>query len=288
MRTRGGVSTGPFTDQVAYWNDEAGPRWVRLHERLDRAFAALTQMLVQCAAPQLGEIVLDIGCGCGSTVLHVARRVGPAGRVVGADVSKPMLAVAEQRAAAQGTNNERFVLADAASYDFEAGAFDLAVSQFGVMFFDDPTTAFANIRRSLRAGARLHFACWRSLDESDFFCVPLAAAKPHLPPQPKPDPLAPGPLAFADADRVRRILTAAGFADVTIDAFDAPLPLGAHAEALDMLMQVGPLTRLLAGVDVAMRDAVAAALDATLRGHEASGAVTLGAGIWLVGARVPG
>lgn len=279
------TGTGRTTDQVAYWNDEAGPRWVRMQERLDGAFAPLTEELLRRAAAQRGEIVLDIGCGCGSTVLQLASRVGPSGRVVGADVSQPMLSVAERRAGAQGIDNARLVLADVSTYDFTESSFDLAVSQFGVMFFDDPTKAFRNVRRALRPGARMLFMCWRSLSDSEFFSVPLAAAQTKLPPIPPPDATAPGPLAFADADRVRHILTDAAFTDVTIDAFDALLPIGRRADATDMLMQVGPLTRLLVNAGTDIRDAVAAALDGALRDHESSGAVALRGGVWLVGAR---
>ena len=197
--TDGTSSTAaPNADQVAYWNGDAGDKWARLQARLDGLFVPISAAAVAAAAPCQGEHALDIGCGCGATVLALAEGVGPLGRVTGVDISAPMLAVAEHRIAASALTQAAVLKADAATEPFAPGSFDLAFSRFGVMFFDAPVEAFINIHRALKPGGRLVFACWRPFKTNPWFSVPYRAAVPHLPEQERPEPEAPGPFAFAD------------------------------------------------------------------------------------------
>jgi SAM-dependent methyltransferase len=272
----------PNLEEIAYWNEEAGSRWVALQERIDRAFAPFSAAALASAAPKSGEAVLDIGCGCGATVLDLAGAVGSSGAVLGIDISRTMLAHAEQRTKAHSLPAARFIVADASTHAFDENSIDLAFSRFGVMFFDDPIAALANVRRSLRPNGRFVFVCWRDLAANPWFHVPVEAVRPHVPRQPKLDPEAPGPLAFADPDRLRGILQQAGFGDVNIDALDAKLLFGSRASATELLSQVGPATRLLAGADERARAHAVRALDEALSAHEADGDVTLGAGVWIV------
>ena len=271
-------------EQIAYWNDE-GPTWVGLQMRLDRAFAPLTAALLERAAPEPGESVLDVGCGCGTALLAIARRLVPHGDVIGVDVSKPMIATAEHRAGLHDVTNARFLLADASTHDFDPGAFDLVFSQFGVMFFADPAKAFGNLRRSMRPKARLQFMCWRGPADNEQFSVQIAIAKALFAPFSTPDPAAPGPMALADPDRIRDILAKADFSGVEVDPFDASLPFGSRADATDTLMRIGVLGRLLAEHDGAFRGPTATALDAALRAYETSEEIALRAGVWLVRGR---
>ncbi len=273
-------------EEAAYWNESAGPRWASLYERVDTAFAPITAALLERARPQAGEAALDVGCGCGATVFALAERLGPRGRVTGVDISKPMLALAAGRSGDHQRSNVDFVCADASTYVFDEDAFDVAVSRFGVMFFDEPVQAFANIRRSLRPDGRLTFACWRRLADNPWFHLPLDAVKPHVPAQPKRDPDAPGPFAFANADRVREILTDARFVDVELEAFDTALPLGSCAAAVDFVTQIGPVSRLVdAAATAREREAVASAIAVAFREHDSPAGVSLGAGVWIVRAR---
>jgi SAM-dependent methyltransferase len=274
-----------LSDEIAYWNNEAGSHWALFQERMDRALAPLGARALQSAAAGPGDAVLDIGCGCGASSLALAGAIGETGSLVGVDVSRPMLAVAEKRARAAGLGNVRFVLADATSEPFDDEVFDLAFSRFGVMFFDDPLRAFANVRRALRPDGRLVFVCWRDIAANPWFAVPAGAVRPYVPPQPAPDPEAPGPLAFADPTRVRGILERAGFEAVQFEAFEAMASLGSHSSALEVLSQIGPAARLLDGVDGRARADALLALSATLREHERAGDVALEGGVWIVSAR---
>ena len=275
-------------EEIAFWNDAAGARWSTFHERIDRAFAALGTAGLAAAGARPDDSVLDIGCGCGASSLSLGEAVGATGSVIGVDVSRPMLAIAKGRATALGLSNVRFSLADASTENFAAHRFALAFSRFGVMFFEDPVAAFVNVRRALAPRGKLVFVCWRELAANPWFSVPAEAVRPLLPVQPKPDPEAPGPLAFADPARVRGFLEQAGFDDVRFDSFDALLPLGTRACASELLSEIGPAARLLEGADERVRTAARLALDDALRAHEADGNVALRGGIWIVRARASG
>ena len=143
--------------QTEFWNSAATRAWADQYERMDGAVAALTKELLDLAAPQSNERVLDIGCGAGTTVLELASRVGVGGHVLGADVSEPSVARAQQRIAAAGLRHAEAIVADVSAHPFTPNSFDLAFSRFGVMFFGDPVAAFANIRASLKPEGRLAF-----------------------------------------------------------------------------------------------------------------------------------
>ncbi|MCW6509600.1 class I SAM-dependent methyltransferase [Lichenifustis flavocetrariae] len=279
-------SAGPAnTDQIAYWNSVAGERWALLQARIDAVFAPLTGAALAFAAPKSEERVVDIGCGAGATVLGLAQAVGGSGHVLGVDVSKPMLTVAERRVAAETLPQATLLLADASTHTFAPRTFDLVFSRFGVMFFADPVAAFANIRTGLVDGGRLAFACWQPLKANPWFEVPVAALRPLLPPAPPADPLEPGPFAFADADRVRGILDAAGFEDIRIEPHHTRMNLGSPTAALDFLTQVGPASRALGDAEPENRPALIDAVRSALASHDGPDGIVLGGAIWLVSAR---
>ena len=233
--------------QVQYWNSAAGDKWVRHQQLIDQQLEVVTDLLLQAAAPQAGETVLDVGCGTGATLLRLARAVGKEGHVLGCDVSAPMLALARQRIVGAGLLDVDLLQADAQSHEFAENAFDLLVSRFGVMFFADPTAAFANLHRPLRRGGRLAFVCWGPLVDNPFFLLPIKIATRHLGPIEPTPPRAPGPLAFSDTDYVRDILTSAGWSDVRIDERQPPLlGMATAEEQAAFSIEMGPVSRLIA------------------------------------------
>ena len=248
------VDAGPNAEQATYWSEASGPKWVAYQERIDAQIAPLGLAAIERAAPRPGERCLDVGCGCGQTTLQLAERVAPEGSVLGVDLSVPMLARAEERAREAGLP-ARFARADAQTHDFSSEGFDLVFSRFGVMFFSDPVAAFANLRGALAGSGRLAFACWRPPVDNDWVVVPLAAARKHLEVPAPTDPFAPGPFSLADPDRIRRVLADAGWSGIEIDAHSQELEIAGGAsqdEALDFLMQIGPMARLLAEAEPAV------------------------------------
>ena len=188
-------------------------------------------------ALQAGERVLDVGCGGGGTCIAGAEAVGPDGNVVGVDVSIALIELARRRAAEAGTANVSFLVADAQSDHIEGGPFDVAASQFGVMFFDEPVTAFTNIRAHLRSGGRLAFVCWQSLEHNPWHVSTALRSfvPPTTPPAAGKSPV--GPFVFGDAAHARAILDASGFADIGHDAYEITVDGPASAVADDWQLE---------------------------------------------------
>lgn len=259
-----------------------GHAWVTQQAVISDVFTSVTSVSLAAAAAQQGEYVIDIGCGTGDTLLALARSVGPSGSVLGVDVSVPMLDFAKHRASKAGLTNISFALADATTHAFEPSRANLAYSRFGVMFFDDPIKAFANIRDGMKAGGRLVFVCFRTMPESPWFRVPIEAARPHLPPQAPADPSAPGMFSLAREERLRGILHDSGFREIALNSTDVPIDGKDTARSLAFITQAGPLPALLGSASDQQReraiDAVRDALYANL-GPDGRG---LHVGLWLV------
>lgn len=268
--------------QREYWNSPVGDEWARQADRTDTMFTALTQAGLSALNLQPGERVLDIGCGAGKTALTAAQQVGPNGHVVGVDISQPLLALARQRAEAIGANID-FIEADAGAADIPGAPFDVAFSRFGVMFFDDPPAAFANIRKSLRPGGRFVFICWRPFTENEWTHASLDALTPMLSaPLPPPDTNLPGPLSLSDSAKIRSILDASGWRDVSIEGWEGALILGADPnDAASYLLKIGPSARAIKEHGL---DAVAAErlIVKRLAQAQTSAGVSLGAACWIV------
>lgn len=274
--------------QREFWNSPATRAWTDHHERMDRALACFTQRILEFAAPQPGESVLDIGCGSGTTVIELAARVGPNGHVLGADISQNSVARACQRIAAAGLPHAEAVLADVAVHRFAPRAFDLVFSRLGAMFFGDPTAALANVRRAVQPGGRLAFGVFRAAQENPWPNGPLEAVRHLLPSIPALGPEDPGPFSWADPARVRRILEGAGFGEVSLTSLDPVIrlaPPGGVSEAADFMMLFGPLTRVLPALSAEQRDAVRAALEGFFQVYDGPQGVRLPAANWVVQAR---
>ena len=272
-------------EQRARWNGIDGEYWASHQDRLDRTLAPVTGPLLAFAAPRAGSTVMDVGCGCGATTLELARAVGPSGRVVGLDVSAPMLALAAERLRAFA--NTTCMLGDAAELPLRDLGADLIVSRFGVMFFGDPVAAFANLRTGLAAGGHLRFACWRPIKENPWLQIPLHAVYEHAPRLPKPEPEEPGPFAFGDPARVTRILTAAGFTAPSFTPLDIQIDISAGGTLEDAVIQssaMGPAKRALADQPDEVRAAALESIRRALTPHASAAGVKLPGAVWLVAA----
>lgn len=280
-------------EQIESWNGAVGERWLTYNDWLDQRTAAYGRAALAAAAARPGESVLDVGCGAGATAIELARAVAPGGSVIGVDVSEPLLGRARERSAGLDLPLE-FRLGDASRPLFPAQRFDLLFSRFGVMFFDDPAGAFAQLRRTLRPGGRIAFACWQAPELNDWYTLPLRAIADVLPQAPV-DPLAPGPFALADRDRLRGLLQGAGFQDVAIEPFQAPFYVGLGdsveamaADAMEQVFRVGPVARLLQGQDEAVRERAQDAIRQALAGLADDQGIQVGGATWVVTARAAG
>lgn len=230
-------------EQKQFWETVA-EKWVTQQGELDLLMAPVLDEVMARAKLTAGERVLDIGCGTGAISMQAADAVGPAGHVLGVDISEPMLERARTLTSAHP--NIRFKTADAAHHTFEPARFDAIVSRFGVMFFADSVAAFSNMRRAMKPGARLSMASWSYLDKNPWFQVPMYAAKAQLGAPPRLDPDEPGPLAFRDIKRVCGILAAAGFEKCQGEEVLLYLtPPGDVTQAARIASHVGPASRTM-------------------------------------------
>jgi SAM-dependent methyltransferase len=274
------------TDQAERWNSgEDLVHWTTNQARYDRMNEPFAALILAAAALRPGREVLDVGCGCGGTTLAAARLVAP-GQATGIDISGPMLARARASAGAAGVGNAVFQQGDAQVRPFEPGRFDAVISRFGMMFFADPIAACANIRSATRPAGRLVFACWQPLAANEWLLVPGAALAEHVPP---PAGLGssdgPGMFAFADPDRVRQILAAAGWQDIEIASERTSILVGGGGSVDDAIefMRTGSMGRtMLAGADAGTVDRAVASVRAAFAPHADADGVHLGAAVWLV------
>lgn len=279
-------------DQVEYWNGPVGERWVKHQDDFDRAIGAFGAAALARLPLTPGARVLDVGCGGGTSTLDVIARVAPGGSVVGVDISRPLLARAAERLpkrAAELRVALELVIADAATYR-PGTPFDALFSRFGVMFFDQPPRAFGNLRAALVPGARLAFVCWQALADNPWCAVPLSAARRVLPaPTAAADPRAPGPFAFAERSYVEDILTQAGFVEVVLEPFEAPVVLSTTGlgPAVEQALRLGPTGRAVADQPAEVVAKVRNELANTLAPRLEGDTVRLPGHAWLVTARAP-
>src|SRR5690349_11612920 len=256
------------------WSGAGG--WVHLQATLDAMFARVEDLLVDQVDPGAAA-VLDVGCGTGATTLAIARKLGPHARCVGVDISEQMIALARQRAADAPVE---FVVADAGSHRFDSGAFDVIASRFGVMFFEQPERAFANLRTATRGGGTLRAVVWRRAEETPFMTAAEQAVGGMLALPPRSTD-GPGQFAFADRARVRHILDDASWSEAAVEPVD--LPCAFPAADLDAYVgTMGPVGRALTEHDEATRarvvEHVRPAFDRFRHGDE----VRFTAACWLV------
>jgi SAM-dependent methyltransferase len=276
----------PNAEQKEFWARE-GEEWVRQAARYDSMNAKFGEAMLDAAALQPNENVLDVGCGNGASSLEAARRVQPDGSVLGVDLSAPMLELARHRAVEAGLANVEFVEHDAQVHVFAQGSFDVVISRFGVMFFENPEAAFANLARAVRPGGRLAMVVWEDILKSEWIVIPGAAAAEHVGFPDFGPPGAPGPFALADRERVEKVLLGAGFSDVSLEAITRPMRVADDVDDFQAFITSLELVRdgMFAGKpENQVAAAIAAARDAVAPYAGPEGVVMNGTA-WLITAR---
>jgi SAM-dependent methyltransferase len=275
--------TSVNANQIAEWNAASGEKWVRHQVRMDALYAEYEKRVIVAAELRPGEAVIDIGTGCGAVALEAGRAVGSGGTVLGVDISAPMLARAETRARDEALPHVRFELVDVQTGALGQSKYDVAVSRFGVMFFDDPVAAFENIRGALRSTGRLAFACWQTTTQNPWVMLVSATLSGLLELPSMDSSEAPGPFAFADPARVRGVLKTSGFSSVEVAPLRVPLWLGQTAEeAAQQLVLLGPASRALSKADESVKQRAADLVREAMVSHVTAHGVVLDSNAWLV------
>lgn len=271
------MSDLPNSEQADFWSDGGGLDWITFDTQLDELFSGVNAALLKTAAPKSTDTVLDIGCGTGATTRDFAAQTSHAH---GIDISTTMLAHAQSSA----PQNTTFTNADAQTEPLSAAQYDHLVSRFGVMFFENPTAAFTNLRKALKPNGTLIMACWAPFKQNPWFTIPRFIATDLLGFPPSHDPYAPGPFAFADTDHTLNILTAAGFQNAAVQTHDIPLSLkGNAAHAANLSAYIGPADSVIRAQGGTAQDKtkIIKATEQKLREYESDSAVTVPAKIHL-------
>jgi SAM-dependent methyltransferase len=264
------------------WAEDKGRFWAEHADHFSRQLAAFLPPILEGAALQPGERVLDVGSGGGDVSIAAGRAVGPSGAVVGVDLSADEVAVAQRRVADAGLDNVTFQVGDAGAVQVDPAA-DVLVSRFGVMFFPDPVATFAHLRSQLAPGGRVSFVAWTRFEDNTWLTIPSQAIASVVEPAPTPGGDQPGPFAFGDAARVRQVLGDAGFADIRLDEVTADVDYGSDLDATVAFIRQMDHTR--ATIDhhpEAVQDEAMSAVRAALEAHVGPDGIRLPGHVWLV------
>ena len=277
---------------TAFWNDVLVAKFERFRNIMMTGLSYHSAIPLAKLRLAPGSRALDVGCGWGDTAIELARKVGPAGSVVGLDCCDAFLEKGRQDAATERLTNVRFVAADVQSYPFER-EFDFCFSRFGMMFFASPVVAMRNVRSALKPGATLMFITWRALADNPFLGMPKAVVSRFLPP-PGDDAqtCGPGPFSMADPDVVSAQLKAAGFVDYSFERIDGPVMIGRDVDqAVEFQLALGPageIVREAGALAEARRGDIVDALKTELSRHARPDGVWMDSSSWTICARNPG
>jgi len=272
------------TEQLRAWDGDEGAYWAARADYFDRSALPYHRRLLASAVLADHDRVLDIGCGTGQTTL-LAARAATSGSALGVDLSSHMLTYARRRAADERIDNVSFEQADAQVHPFESAAFDVAISNTGATFFGDLVVGFKNVGRALRPGGRIALLTWQSPPNNEWireFGRALSGGRDA----PAPPPDAPSPFALSDPDRVRGVLSNAGFVDVELDGAREGMWFGTDADDAGEFV-LGLLGWMLEDLDDDGRARAIDALRSTMAAHETATGVIFDSAIWVIRAKRP-
>ena len=239
-------------EQFEFWNEDIGKKWLEEDDSMNERLSILTKELFLRSNINRNDKILDIGCGGGQTSFEASEMVGANGYVIGADISKILLDLAKKKYA--NTKNLEFKYCDVQNYEFRENSFNRVISRFGVMFFENPIEAFKNIYNSIQEGGSLNFVCWTNVMENEFFTDPTNIIIKHINKEFPEITRAPDPLAFSEADYVKKILVSSKFKNVKVEKVFSSISTKDSAEKDGkLLLKLGLGGRLLTDANLSKK-----------------------------------
>ena len=274
-----------MTDQhIEDWNGEVGERWLKYLVPFESMISPINASLMKAAAFKPGEQVVEVGSGGGKNVIEIAKAVAPSGRVLGVDVAEILIAHSKKRAAEAGVDNVELKCADAQTASLDAPR-DRAFSSFGVMFFEDPDKAFANIRSWVKPGGDFTFSCWGPPDHNPWIGMVGAIAGKYVD-MPERDPDGPGPFRMADPEATKALLERAGWKDVECNLWRGEQLLGGEGatpeSAADFVMNALAIGEPLDEAGPGVKDKARGEIVEALKPYYKDGSVRLYAAALIV------
>ncbi len=247
------------SQQIEYWNGEVGLKWRDNYLYLETMFDEITNAFCQNIGNVKDLRILDLGCGAGALAQRIASKCS---KFVGIDLSKPLLEIALK----SRIENTEFLQTDILDYCPEE-KFDLAISRFGLMFFEDKIEGFRRVRELMKPNARLVFMVWQTPQDNEWVRIPMNALEGIAQAQSANNPDAPGPFALANLDLVFEILSIAGFKSVTSQSVESEMPFAMNeglGGAVKLLAKIGPASRSITQLSPEMRKIAEAKLQTAL------------------------
>lgn len=270
------------------WAGDMGLKWLASLSLFEEMIAPIGDALLARADYQAGETVIDLGCGGGATTLAIAQAVAPSGKVMGVDISPDLVSAARERAVKSGAPNIEFTCADASTVQLADAPYDRLFSRFGSMFFEDPVSAFSNLRGLVRKGGRIDLAIWGPPRDNLWMMEMMGVVRNHVE-VPPAVPRAPGPFAFEDLEYLGEIMDGSGFTDMDVVAYQGLQPVGGvdatPEKAVAFALSAMAAGRLLSDKGEAILAAATSELtDVFARHHVPGKGVMMQGKAWLVSA----
>ena len=271
--------------QKEFWSGKGGDVWVEKQNAMDVMLEPLGAAALSKLPNDLGEHILDIGCGCGSTTLSIAEHLPKNSRITGVDISEPMLDQARKLSLERNLSNTDFQVMDIQTELDEENTYSAAFSRFGVMFFETPVLAFKNIHRSLQQEAKLSFVCWQSPQLNPWQALSIQVIKKFVD-LPSPPPRSPGPFAFAEINYLESIMVDSDFKDIAIESHEEQITMfvgKSLEEASNDYLSINPVvTAMLEESSQEVKDDISGALQNLFEEYSDGNGLHFPSATWLV------
>jgi ubiquinone/menaquinone biosynthesis C-methylase UbiE len=285
-------ATATVTPYIDFWNAVLAPKFNAWRHILAGGLHLHSAKVFPSLPIRAGDRALDVGCGWGDTAIELARRVGPAGSVLGLDCCNAFLDVGRADAKEAGVTNLSFLEADVQTHPFEP-VHDFCFSRFGTQFFENPTAGLSNMRFALKPGGLMTMVVWRERADNPWLTLSKEVLLRYLPPvREDAATCGPGPFSMTDPEAVTRQLMIAGYSDIRFERIDAEVRVGRDLdEAVAFQLAIGPAGEVYreAGPEAArLFDTLVAALKDELKQFVRPEGVMMNSSSWMVTAQNPG